>query len=957
MTDPTSLTELPDVDTFVSTVNEGDYTNDQKNFLLQKYQDTALNLAKNDETINTARESQEITDEGPSTIPVSENYDSFSRYVLGGINKAKLDVNKDRAQEVYRSTIRERYQNEEEFNTAANNIAQYEQFGGPPVDNVIKDMGAAQRAVNEELRISGAYTQQGTLNDSVGNPLASFNVLSSSSKNPEYARITLNNAGEFVDDPETADFLSFPKGFDPVTAYVDSLKRQQRDLLDQAEQVAYNPLESLHEFAGNATRQEELTLEARNIGNQIKMSEQLIQAKNQDFIEEASRKGVDAYVQQYIRDQAEAGNPKYQDIGNSFLEGSAATVWGGMRRAWISAQASEFSLREQNRRLLADIGEATGINRWVEGDRAYADLLASKRAQLSSRAQEIGREQRFSGLEVTSPFAGEMLRDVADAVYQGGESVVTSGVGALVGGPAGAVIGATGYAYLQASGNKALELSALEQSRRASGDIDGANYIRDNQGYLSILSGATEALTERFSPGDVAFGALSKSRRAITSGIGEIAGESLEEATVGLADAVQGFYLEGKSVEETVEAFAALPKQAVLGAVGAVLPVGIRSLRGLGQNKSDEVDRQVIREVIRKKLEAIDSLANELGITREEAARAIVNNREEAIRRANEYASVTEGNLGDEPRIETIGTGRAEEGDFAPMVDFVGSGDFNISLAGDQDTEARTSTDEVLEGTLDIAGDDAPVRPEFGGTFTLGEAQRPSSSFDDFGTETGVTTDEALEVGIDAQGDDAPIVIETGQQAAGDVSPAAAEIQEARGFIQSLSTPQEGREQETIDAVSNLSPEALDDLSSFVSTNFQRDPNPEVLSFQLAPQEGQTQEYDPSQVAVISDRHGNTRLISTPSLIEKINSGEIDPKNNYFYLSSSLRGENASPELSSALDSIPPRNVVNFTPEQVGYRPPARARAQAQAEVPTATPTPQAEGEGRHRLRLAAQFQ
>src|SRR5690606_4307765 len=96
----------------------------------------------------------------------------------------------------------------------------------------------------------------------------------------------------------------------------------------------------LHGSPFSNIQEKEKIAEIQTLDNQIRMAEQLIAAKNQSFIDDATRKGVDSYVQDYIRDQARNGDPKYQNIGNNLLEGVVSTVWGGIRRAGVFIQGA-----------------------------------------------------------------------------------------------------------------------------------------------------------------------------------------------------------------------------------------------------------------------------------------------------------------------------------------------------------------------------------------------------------------------------------------------------------------------------------------------------------------------------------------------------------------------------------------------------------------------------------------
>lgn len=977
------------LETLTNTDNYKQMTPEDQGLFLSDYQQQVLEKARTDPRINVGNEpvndlqespedynplnvltgSSQTTQDSQST-ETKTNYKSFTDHFNGRINEEKNHVFIRKASQM----IDQDFSTTEDRERAADQIGHYKE-AWEMYDPDVLPTAKKVRELLGSTGFSGTKEAKGFLRDSRGNDLAGFDISYNSASAPEYAIIDIHNKGEFDNQRQTNDIVQFPQSFNATDYQLKALEQEAREAFQKAYGVTgtiMKGLEGAFPFKYDGETIDPVALIDSRIGtkeaaldyqvkmNQLNVARQRIKDNDQEFIYEFNQQGASSYIKDYIKSQVESGNERYAEIGQTWGEAAINAIYNTPPRMAYNAagavlsgleglanygrdQAQQRVVQDQDGTPVIDVGASALASAYGDA----ANLISGARASLSKKTQELSKQQGFSQLEITNPTTAEWTEFGTQAVLSGAESAAVGVLGKLglfgrLGASGHGATATSAYGYLQGAGNKTLSLSALEQEKRIQGDVEGANYIRDNQGKLSFIAGISEFLSERFSSGELIMKPLGN--RGVRGYGGAIAGEGIEEGWNELAQINADYYSGISTAEEAADKVAEAWKAGLGGMVGAFGPVTLRQAinpREQQQNAVEErVTQDVVREGTRSVLEAIDQRAKEEGISRREAAPLTLDEiREAAIEASKKHIQQTEGQQGDQPQQSARMQARKkpvsnkkkrksssesartpqEQAYWEANPDFVESG---LIDAGEQEGDAfsgiRTQDSQSTETQEDVRFEADPAAVESGLTefeegegnafasvrfnsTTRGEPQEPQLLGLNEGDSQLTETADSDGVYVLERTEDNPVE-ETPPFPQSDIPQE--NIERMRTYLTSLTNPQRtgAFDKQLADLVSELGPEGVNDVAIFLAAQFEdritgttptdttvyrvteqplseeNEPNPEL-----------NRTINPDQIALVSDQFGKTRLISADQFVQGINNGDIDPNNSLFYISVSLR--------------------------------------------------------------------
>lgn len=919
-----TLEEFPTIEELTSSEEYTTLAPEEQASFLDYTRRQALEAARHDPDINSPSEPPSYDDGTPSQagmITPSQNYESFEKYINEGVNKSKNDITTKQLGVLLEGS----FPDVADRNRAIDQINQHKN----DYSMMDEDVAVVARKANdiwENSGVSGVSHLPGSLKDSRDNDLAQFNISFNSKKNPEYATINIINAGELDLQNPTADLVQFPKDFDATQYYLRSLERERHDAI----QKGYGDVWTTDALGGGGIPDQQEALRVSVIDNQLAVARDRIKKGDKEFIEEASLKGANVFVQDYIKQAVESEDPRYAEMGQGWVEGGFTTVIGGLQRSGLNVGAAFLSLGQSFAKANQQFSEAVtpqvleqynkmGLSPETtdklygytlglqEGMSDAENAINNARGGLSKKAEEISKRQGFSLPEINNPQLTEFAEGATQAITSASEFAVASAFG----GPIGTSI----YAYLQGAGSKSIELAALERERLQNGDVEGARFVRENQGWISALSGGTTTLVERISMGEVALGSrgtLGALRRQAGATAGrdlwrrlKVAGsegvsEGFEGVVDSLAQSIQSYYTGVIDSEELSNRIADLDDDFIFEMVGAAVPVSIRTARGA---VSDQVSRDVKKQTAQRILEEVDRVSESQGISKEEAAEVVGQDSvQAAVNRANEWLKKQQGQPGDKPKPKQRTPRGVVVEEEIPASQKPAQQDITSSNqpTRDADSELFIDPSSTESGLTDLGGAEGNV---------MSLTSLPTDSEVDLVYDESFSVDSGLTDPGDVEGDVMDLIpqrqrdnyesnveqpFQSTETTEEEVPPSPEDVLRIKNYLRTLTNSEgTGSFDAQLREVMERHGVSIDEIATFIARNTRRvdkktgkvyrvitggdrtDPNPDANLVGLP--------------GVISDKFGKTKLVSHLELIDGIKAGEIDPQNDFFYISVSLR--------------------------------------------------------------------
>lgn len=568
-----------------------------------------------------------------------ELYSGVDKISEQTINSERNNIIKSRLESHWPGMTARQNQFIEEFNKNTNNLAAYEDddFKGAAKD--LLGVYKQYPSLNGQRSISSSVT------DAKGRALATLGVRYDDAGNPMYANVFFNQYDRQSDNLLEAsnlglegtvekvmtlsgsttkeeqgisggDTIRFPKNFNGKKYYEDSLNEKitnlRREIESDEEKLrsSYDLQNADYLYGGSANqfRINELGTSLNSKYEELsKLNEEFNKSVNagDDHAQSFNAIGSNEYIRNQIEQKIKDGNPKYQSVGQSTIDGLIANS---------VAQAQSLPYR-----FFSGIaGQASGALGLLTDDSPTAGGLAKqasnwldeKSRHLQAQAEFISGNEGPSRMEITNPEGARKLTQLTSAVQQGLQIAAVSAVNPSL---------MQASIFGEVAGQKYSEIDAIAEAFRREGKYEDADYITKHRNRIAALSGLVEYGSEKIGgPGErlIPSAAQIAQRGGFFSKVAKSVGsESMEGIPAEIGGAVVDYENRLISQEERDERMSApnLFEAAFYEGVGAVIPSGARSaIEVYLQRHANRGEQRATAPITQQNIPPINPVANEV---------------------------------------------------------------------------------------------------------------------------------------------------------------------------------------------------------------------------------------------------------------------------------------------------------------------------------------------------------